>query len=194
MAISVKTICLCTFEEAGKCLHNFLEVRLQGLIHLLNDDIINSNGIGPERTGTERWQSFSGFLHFYLDWLTDCIREQSSRSTICKDFGCTHTTFAPCTPIISIFPFPPRLRVKIVDLSCCSWRISTRPCGSLRELSNSHSEAQLPLHVTVFPPFAFMHLFFWLVSERNPYVSVKRSKGVCAIFSHWINHMWKHVF
>lgn len=158
MAISVKTICLCTFEEAGKCFHNFLEVRLQGLIHLLNNDVINSNGIGTERIDKVSLPSCT-FTS------TDCIREQSSRSTICKDFGCTHTTFAPCTPIISIFPFPPRLRVKIVDLSCCSWRISTRPCGSLRELSNSHSEAQLPLHVS-FPPIC-LHASLFLIGLRT---------------------------
>lgn len=66
-------------------------------------------------------------------------------STISEEFGCTHSPHALCTPVISFFPCPPWLRVKIVDLSCCSWRISTCTRCSLRELSQPPSEAQLPL-------------------------------------------------
>lgn len=60
----------------------------------------NNHGALKQRQKELGSQSCSAFPHFYLDWLH---REQRFTSTICEDFGCTHTTFAPCIPIISFF-------------------------------------------------------------------------------------------
>lgn len=56
------------------------------------------------------------------------------------------------------FFLPPWLQVKIVDLSCCSWRISTRPRGVWENYPTLPQKHNFTL--SDFPPFAFTHLFF----------------------------------
>lgn len=162
LAISVRTISLCPFVEAGICFHNFLEARLNvEESHALS---VKADYINSERITEVQNKEKEAGLNAYKVFLPSL----SFTSTVNKDLQAqSASTLAVQTPHTvctvhshNLFFFPPAVAASencwFVMLQLEDFYSSPR---SLRELSNSPSEAQLHF-VRLFSPFAFTHLLF----------------------------------
>lgn len=96
LAISVRTICLCPFVEAGICFHNFLEARLnveESHALTVKADYINSERI-TEVQNKEKEAGLNAYKVFLPSLSFTSTEKQRLTSTICKYIGCTNTTYS----------------------------------------------------------------------------------------------------
>lgn len=161
LAISVRTICLCPFVEAGICFHNFLEARLnveESHALTVKADYINSERITEFKTKRKKLD-WTRTKFFCLPSLLPRQRNKDLQAQSASTLA-VQTPHTVCTVHSHnlFFFLPPWLQVKIVDLSCCSWRISTRPRGVWENYPTLPQKHNFTL--SDFPPFAFTHLFF----------------------------------